>query len=206
MLQRKRHNLHRERRRHRRLAGRLSGSILGAGNTGTVTAANANYVGGVVGEVRFGGTFNIRNITNSGDVTGSNYVGGTIGRIHCHFGVNGNDNPYQSNIGRVTNSGKVDGVNYVAGCVGYIRATLTNNYYHQGSHQLIATEFTDSGDVAVRGGPYHAILIAAVETSHNDSKLTGYSFLIDGAEQQVTDVTVLVFECTRFTVVLKENN
>ncbi|MBQ2713501.1 MAG: hypothetical protein IJF22_00845, partial [Clostridia bacterium] len=88
-------------------------------NSGTVTARNYQWVGGLVGQNHA----SIKNSFSTGDVTGSYYVGGLVGQLGG---------------GSITNAyskGKITGANtYVGGVVGYNNGgTLLYTYYLEGS-------------------------------------------------------------------------
>ena len=97
-----------------------NGEIIGCTNNGSVTAAEAEDVGGIVGN-GFSvshpvGTIIIQGCTNNGQVLGREYVGGITGEV---FSIYGN---YQ--LQQCVNTGSVTGSDRVAGIAGSVNTTM----------------------------------------------------------------------------------
>ena len=91
--------------------------IIGCINGATVTKANENYVGGIVGSVRYtqvGTTFTndvlIQNCGNVASITANDYVGGIMGSA-CYV---------NTRIENCYNTGNIHGNTYVGGIVGCV--------------------------------------------------------------------------------------
>ena len=98
-------------------------SIWSSFATGNVTAANSDYVGGLVGLARFG-VINVLSSYASGNVSGRHYVGGLIGSFNFVRGIisggGGGDI-----VSKSFSTSAVQGINYVGGLIG-----LTYNVRH----------------------------------------------------------------------------
>lgn len=116
--------------------------IIGCINGATVTKANENYVGGIVGSVRYtqvGTTFTndvlIQNCGNVASITANDYVGGIMGSA-CYV---------NTRIENCYNTGNIHGNTYVGGIVGWHQshegANHVKNSYNTG-------RVTGSGAVA----------------------------------------------------------
>lgn len=79
-----------------------SGTITNAKNTATITAENADYVGGIVGWNTEKGILSGAGNSNTGDVTGHSYVGGVAGRNDAAIGSADGETVGISNEGKVT--------------------------------------------------------------------------------------------------------
>lgn len=100
--------------------------IIGCINGATVTKANENYVGGIVGSVRYtqvGTTFTndvlIQNCGNAASITANDYVGGIMGSA-CYV---------NTRIENCYNTGNIHGNTYVGGIVGWHQS-------HEGSNHV----------------------------------------------------------------------
>ena len=97
-----------------------NGEIIGCTNNGSVTAAEAEDVGGIVGN-GFSvshpvGTIIIQGCTNNGQVLGREYVGGITGEVFSRYGN------YQ--LQQCVNTGSVTGSDRVAGIAGSVNTTM----------------------------------------------------------------------------------
>lgn len=91
--------------------GTVGGIIKDATNSATITAANADYVGGIVGYNTSAGQLQGMGNSNEGDVTGNNYVGGVAGKNDAAVGSASEQQVVIINSGTVTaNSGGAGGI------------------------------------------------------------------------------------------------
>ena len=151
------------------IAGRLNQTMKNCSNTAKIAAENANYVGGLVGEISATGNYEVMQLTNSGSVKGKDYVGGIFGALTNHASWNSNDDTYTLKMGRLTNSGAVSGVNQVGGCIGRMYAAITGNY-SDGSVVVTASGFENTA--AVSGTTYVGGLIGYAYSDTGSSQLT----------------------------------
>lgn len=98
-----------------------SGTITNAKNTATITAENADYVGGIVGWNTEKGILSGAGNSNTGDVTGHSYVGGVAGRNDAAIGSADGETVGISNEGKVT---ALEGG--AGGIFGYNKKDVTN--------------------------------------------------------------------------------
>ena len=97
-----------------------NGEIIGCTNNGSVTAAEAENVGGIAGSgcscVRPIGTIIIQGCVNNGEILGLENVGGITGEVFSEYGN------YQ--LQQCVNTGSVTGSDRVAGIVGSVNTTM----------------------------------------------------------------------------------
>ncbi len=99
----------------------IIGKITSATNEGNVIAANADYVGGIVGHNTVNGVLDGMGNSNEGTVIGGSYVGGVIGKNDAAIGSDSDDT-----VG-ITNEGKVIATQGGAGgLIGENNADITN--------------------------------------------------------------------------------
>ncbi len=171
------------------IAGALSGNVFGCENFGNILAADSDYVGGIVGEIKFDGAFGINNLTNHGAVEGKTHVGGTIGAINCNY-----SGTAISTLRKISNDGIVTAVDYYGGLFGVIN-----------SRTLSASEFTFSGELNGVGASagIHGAFGARVATQSDASSLTGWAWITDGVPADECSDGDLIGE-TEYFVIARE--
>lgn len=152
------------------LAGRLSGTVLtGSENHATISAPNADYVGGLVGEINCGGIVSISDCENTGTVTGKNHTGGIIGRICNYYSVKSDDS-FMAAINRLTNSGAVTGADNVGGVAGSFSISAGWNGSWNPRLGLNAGVWKNTGTVI--GNYYVGGLVGHGTAQRNDSVIS----------------------------------
>ena len=141
-------------------------TIKNASNTANITTTQSSYVGGIVGELKGTGTYDITKLENQGAVVGVDNVGGVIGAI-----VSSSWDSNTIKINDLTNKGSVTGVNKVAGCVGLLDAYATR--YSSSTTTVTAVQWTNTATVS--GAEYVAGLIGYANTDNGASSLTDYT-------------------------------
>lgn len=188
------------------IAGRLLRPLQNCSNTANVTAANASYVGGLVGEVCSSGDYSVLQLTNSGNVKGKNYVGGVLGRIWNEW-TEDSSSSHSLKISKLTNSGKVEGVTYVGGVVGNVRAIVNPAYgYNNPSIIVTANGFANTGDVTgttyvggLMGYAYSDNGNSQLSNSGSTAKITAESY-VGGLAGRLENIRLI--ECTNTDTVL----
>lgn len=147
------------------IAGFLNGNVYGCENTGNVLALQSDYVGGIVGEIKFGGAFSVLDLINRGNVGGKTHIGGAIGAVNCNY--SGSD---VSSLRRISNYGSVTAANLYGGLFGVINA-----------RSLSASEFKFAGQLQSGSAEsVYGVFGARVATQTESSALTGWEWIIDG--------------------------
>ena len=128
------------------IAGRNEGDLINCSNTANITAASANYVGGLVGLLNCTNSYKVSDVSNSGAVVGKDYVGGIIGSVNSHAGWSHNDAVYNIQMDKIVNTGSIIGANYTAGCIGYYNGSIDGSY-SDGYAILTVTNMENNADV-----------------------------------------------------------
>ncbi len=122
------------------IAGVLEGGAENCTNEGNITAENSEAVGGIAGAmILSAGNKTLKNLTNSGEITGKQLVGGIVGGLTYVFSSNGN---YTLTVTSMDNSGSVKGGSFVGGIFGYCQA---NNTYSNRTNTITLATITHSG-------------------------------------------------------------
>ena len=102
-------------------------SITNSTSSGTITANNANFVGGIVGDLNY--YSNASKLNSSTVITGANqYIGGIAGHMQ------GADPNYKNSITDAKFSGQVTGATFVGGIVGYLNPnSILNSVHNKGT-------------------------------------------------------------------------
>lgn len=125
------------------IAGLTNSDLKNCKNTGTISAPNADYVGGIVGYVTYGAAnVTLSDLTNNGAVIGKEYTGGIVGAVYSDVDSRAN---YTFDIRKLTNTGDVKGTKYVSGIMSY--AYLRNRYGSNYVTTMHAAALTNSGDI-----------------------------------------------------------
>ncbi len=141
-------------------------------NFAEVININANQVGGVVGNISFGGNRVVTNLINHATVMGNTHVGGTVGYLNDTVSDHYND--YTFNVSYLINEAEVKGSVYVGGIVGYLYVNNPDRY-------SCYMNFTDSKNTADVAG------------DNNVGGAVGYSYSDNGANFiriEVKDINV----------------
>ena len=121
------------------LCGTLTGNATSVITAGTVTAETCTNVGGIAGLVDRGGTYEITDLENQANVTGSEKVGGVFGSVVNQMS---NYSDFTMSLSELNNSGNITGSgNYVGGIAGYL--TAESNY----SITLCSADLTNTGAI-----------------------------------------------------------
>ncbi len=133
------------------ITGWTSGTLTNCKNEAKIYAPNSNYVGGISGRVSKAYDYNIKNVQNTGEITGVSYVGGVFGDWTDNYNIKDN-NARVVNAISFTNSGNIIGKgSYVAGLVGnaYFDAPRTTEYSSawDGTIALVMRKPTNTGNV-----------------------------------------------------------
>ncbi len=128
------------------IAGRILNAIKDCSNTAAVTAEDASYVGGLVGELACAGSYDVTQLTNSGAVSGKDYVGGIIGALTNNASWSYNDSTYTLKIIRISNTGAISGESQVGGCFGRLYVDI-NGSGSDGSTIITANDLTNTGSI-----------------------------------------------------------
>lgn len=151
--------------------------IIGCINGATVTKANENYVGGIVGSVRYssvGTTYYndvlIQNCGNVASITANDYVGGIMGSA-CYV---------NTRIENCYNTGNIHGGTYVGGIVGWHQS-------YEGSNHIKNSYNTGrvTGRTAVAGIAGHLNNGVTVQNCYNAGAST---YAIIGRQYNATNV------------------
>ncbi len=186
------------------LAGQLTGMVDGISVSGTVSAPDCTYVGGVVGYATFKDIV-LSDVSNAADVTGSDYVGGVFGyqysgnitinnfrnsgtitakndyaggiygyAIAANYGYS--DHAFQMNSS--SNTGDVKGKMNVGGIAGRIRATSQNS-----SVNSLSNKSTIEADayVGCLAGAFENIVVN--DCTNTGSTLIAKKYAIDGSDK-----------------------
>ena len=105
-------------------------------STGTVSAGNANNVGGLIGLFE-SGTVSGRTYS-TGAVTGNSNIGGLIGKLGTGLAIEGSSSDYISSSGTVTGNSNVGGL---IGCVSSIRKSIVQILFICNCWYFIYTKF-----------------------------------------------------------------
>ena len=152
--------------------GYATGAVQNCTNSANVAAANASYVGGIVGTVTVGGGHTHTSLENSGAVTGNTYVGGIFGQLYNS--VSWYNNYPVVTITNIKNTGSVTGSNYLGGVIGYFYAhNVYNNSYNT---KMSASQWTSTGVVKGADGttPTYMGLLFGSFTTDGASTLNTY--------------------------------
>jgi len=143
------------------IAGYCDGSLSGCENYGGITAANATYVGGLVGRVECYANISVTESLNEGDIIGKDHVGGLFGEVYMYL-ASYREVTFSNlqNKGDVTASG-----DYAGGIAGYHNTISTNN-----NCLFRGTGLKNSGNVTSTGG-YVGGLFGYLVTDYAESKL-----------------------------------
>ena len=159
------------------IAGRSDGEFVNCSNTGAITAVDSEWVGGLAGYVYSGGNRTMKNLKNSGAVTGVNYVGGIFGRMYNELGANAN---YTMTYTDVENSGEIVATgNYVGGLFGNMYGNNTYGY----TMKVIGTEWKNTGNVS--GKTHVGGLVGSAYSDEGASYISGASNATIKAESRV---------------------
>ena len=135
-------------------------NISGCSNAASISAAKSDYVGGIAGQISYGGrNVNLEELTNTGDISGKENVGGIVGSLNCSCS---DYTDYILTLSGLTNSGSVTGTKYTGGIAGY--CYLDNGRY---TVRLQANSLSNSGKIT---GDYYV------------GGLFGYAYTDGGSE------------------------
>ena len=155
------------------IAGWSTGTFTDCRNTATIYAPKSNYVGGIAGQLSKLHAYSIKNVENTGSITGNGYVGGILGDWHNNYTQQDNNARITNAIG-FENSGAIKGSgSYVGGLIGnvYFDAPYNSHYSSSwdGSIALIMRLPKNTGDV--EGNLYVGGLIGKVVTDTSTSMI-----------------------------------
>ena len=156
------------------IAGRASGTFTDCKNTAIINAPKSNYVGGIAGRLDKLYAYTIKNVVNTGKVTGATYVAGIFGEWSNSYNIKDSSARIVNAIG-FENSGDIKGSgNYVGGLMGnaYFEAPAYSVKYEgdwNGTLALVMREPKNTGDI--EGALYVGGLIGKVYTDSGTSMI-----------------------------------
>ena len=150
------------------IAGYIVGYVQNCTNSGTISAPDSAYVGGIAGEATCSGNYEWSNCKNNGNVAGSDYAGGIVGSLTDQR--SDYHNAYTLNLHDIENTASIAGKNYVGGLFGQIYANNADRY----AVKITMNDVVNSGDVTG-------------ET--NVGGISGYVYS-DTSESTITDAVV----------------
>ena len=155
------------------IAGWSSGTFTDCKNTATINAPKSNYVGGIAGKIDKAYAYTIKNVSNTGNVTGASYVAGIFGEWYNEFTESATNSRVVNAVGFVNNGQILGTGNYVGGLLGsvYFDAPYNKPYSiaYDGTIGLVMREPKNEGDV--EGNYYVGGLIGKITTDSGTSMI-----------------------------------
>ncbi|MBR5439459.1 MAG: InlB B-repeat-containing protein [Clostridia bacterium] len=156
------------------IAGYSTGTFTDCKNTAIINAPKSNYVGGIAGRLAKNYDYTIKNVVNTGEITGNTYVAGIFGEWYNVYNIKDSNARIVNAIG-FENSGNIKGTgNYVGGLMG--NATFEAPYYYikyegewNGTLALVMRAPKNTGDI--EGALYVGGLIGKVYTDSGTSMI-----------------------------------
>ena len=159
------------------ICGVSSGIVKDCQNNARIYAPGVERVGGICGIQCKAYSYDIINLANTGDITGTDQVGGIFGRL-VNENSDANSSTYTMQLKKLTNSGNVTGGSdgtgyYVGGICGYL---YTNDYgYHSYSSYdgriIVYVSECVSTSCTVTGVGYVGGMFGYARTDTGDSML-----------------------------------
>jgi len=150
------------------IAGYTNGAINACINTAVISAAKANWVGGIAGAMYYNGDVSLVNLENIGSITGKNNIGGIVGYLQdYHYSNYGAS--YTVSINKWTNSGSITGEQYSGGIIGYCKLWGGTKYSGSGLTKIKATVLKSNANVT--GTTYVGGLVGYAYANNGDSSI-----------------------------------